>query len=183
MKYIVLKCCLIIVILPNVINGSCSFFEPLEYYDRTQTLQVWYAVRRYENGPESNTTCQILQLQYNTYRKLYFADGTSSIITGNNVPPEPGCSNGKITLSNLIPGHPTVIFITYTDYKNIKVARACYNNEGKFSHTMFIILIKSLYVDYLWIYSTKKRPCKKTLDAIDAIIKKQKLDIKPIFKM
>lgn len=132
MKNITLKCCLIVVFLPILINAGCSFFEPLEYYDRTKPVKNWYVVRRYANGPESNTTCQILNYpKAPGSRTLYYADGTKLVVTGNGVPPEPGCSSGKLILKDMFPtNRPSVKYVTYTDYETIRVTRACYNDEG-----------------------------------------------------
>lgn len=120
------------VFLPIVINAGCSFFEPLEYYDRTKPEKLWYVVRRYANGPESNTTCQILNYpEAPSSRTLFYADGTRLIVTANALPPEPGCSSGKIILKDVVPAdRPSVKYITYTDYENIRVSRSCYNDEG-----------------------------------------------------
>lgn len=118
--------------LPNLINAGCSFFEPIDFLDSSKGPRVWYAVRRYENGLESKTTCQILDITKleTPSKKLYLGNGTSLEITGDT-PIDPNCSNGKVIVKNITPGYAPVLMVTYINYElNIMVVRACYNNEG-----------------------------------------------------
>lgn len=119
--------------LPNLISAGCSFFEPVEYLNKTKAGKIWYAVRRYENGPEANTTCMILDLtKPGSGSKTYYnADGTKRIVTGNDpIDPESECSTGKRIIKNITPGNPSVLIVTYIDYEDVMVTRACFNDTG-----------------------------------------------------
>lgn len=133
MKSILIPICLLSLFLPNLISAGCSFFEPIEYLNKTKAAKTWYAVRRYENGPESNTTCMILDISKvgDGTKKMYYADGTSKIVTGKDpIDPKAECSTGKRIIQNITPGNPSVLYVTYIDYENIMVTRACFNDIG-----------------------------------------------------
>lgn len=123
--------------LPNFINASCSYFEPIDNFDRSKGPRVWYAVRRYKNGAESKTTCQILditKLEVHS-KKLYMENGTSVVFTRNTTK-ESSCRNGKIIVKKTktdaaYPYPGAAVMVTYINYElNIMVVRACFNNKG-----------------------------------------------------
>lgn len=196
MKSITLKCCLIIVFIPNLISADCSFFEPLENFDRIKSGKAWYSAenmytnRRYANGAESNSICQKYNIRTpaSETKTLYYADGSTSTDTFSLLPAKSGCNNGRIEM-NVTAGIPSVYFITYTDYKQLWVIRACFNDEGSICLFFFLLEYFTVYidikliVDFLWIVSSALHPCKKLEELIDKVIKEQHLDRKPIFKL
>lgn len=131
MKSILISIFLLSLFLPNLISAGCSFIEPIDYFDKAKAAKIWYAVRRYANGQESNTTCQILNLSniQSGFKTFYYADGTSKKITGETII-DPDCNTGKVVIKDMTPGNPDVFLITYVDYDNFMVIRACFNDIG-----------------------------------------------------
>lgn len=141
MVNMVLKCCLIIVLFPNLIRAGCSFIEPLDNFDRVKSGIAWfssknmYAVRRYANGAESNTTCQKFSFRTpaSETKTLYYADGSTSNMTFSLLPAKSVCIPARVEM-NVKSGIPPVYYITYTDYEELWFIRACYNDEGGFNY-------------------------------------------------
>lgn len=187
MKYLVI---FVFTLLTSVTSKSsscdCGKFKAQVSFDGTKAVGDWFLYQRYPNGAAQVDSVR----QYATFypngtalRTIKYEDKPDALVITNVVDSVNG--SGELIFKIIPPTNPTRIFVTFTDYINILVIRACYKDEGIFLTIIFktVKLIVHCLSEFVDIFSRKENPSKKTKKLIKEVINNEDLDRAKLVKM
>lgn len=113
-------------------DTGCSYIDTGSAVNLSLTSGDWYVIRRWENGPESTTTCiKIINSDLKLERTANYKNGTKTTVSGSVDAGKSSKCHGKVIFKWSAEEVPNKVYVIYMDYDNFAIVQACFNDTGE----------------------------------------------------
>lgn len=114
-------------------DEGCSYINSANEFDLSLITGEWFTIMRWRNGPDTPTTCTktVITKDFKITKIDYLPDGKEDIVSGSF---NTSASCQSTLFINWPPNIPPKVVVVYSDYENIGIIQACFENTGKISY-------------------------------------------------